>query len=94
MRHALRHAAMLALGHVSLLGIITHTRSGALQSDSGVMRNAATALNGEVLAPMRKAEAEITLGVVAARNGDIDQALAFGRDALLRRNCLSGRFRY
>jgi tetratricopeptide (TPR) repeat protein len=42
----------------------------------------ATTLNGEVLAPMRKAEAEITLGVVAARSGDIDQALAFGRAAL------------
>ncbi|MFJ1542482.1 XRE family transcriptional regulator [Micromonospora chalcea] len=32
--------------------------------------------------PMRNAEARITLGVVAARNGDLDQAVSYGRRAL------------
>src|SRR5262249_20396189 len=33
-------------------------------------------------APMRMAEARLTLGVIAARDGDIDEALARGRQAL------------
>jgi hypothetical protein len=32
--------------------------------------------------PMRIAEAEITLGVVAAREGDLDEAVVHGRRAL------------
>lgn len=32
--------------------------------------------------PMRIAEAQVTLGVVAAREGDLDEAVAFGRRAL------------
>ncbi|MEU9516775.1 XRE family transcriptional regulator [Micromonospora sp. NPDC048169] len=32
--------------------------------------------------PMRNAEARITLGVVAARSGDLDQAVSYGRRAL------------
>lgn len=32
--------------------------------------------------PMRNAEARVTLGVVAARRGDLDQAVAYGRRAL------------
>lgn len=32
--------------------------------------------------PMRNAEARITLGVVAARSGDLDQAVSYGRQAL------------
>lgn len=32
--------------------------------------------------PMRNAEARITLGVVAARGGDLDQAVSYGRRAL------------
>lgn len=32
--------------------------------------------------PMRNAEARITLGVVAARTGDLDQAVSYGRRAL------------
>ena len=31
---------------------------------------------------MRKAEAELTLGVIAARNGTVEEALAYGRNAL------------
>lgn len=42
----------------------------------------AVAPDGTVLAPMRKAESELTLGVVAARNGDVDQAIAYGQSAL------------
>lgn len=33
--------------------------------------------------PMRNAEARITLGVVAARGGDLDQAVSYGRRALV-----------
>ncbi|GAA0640172.1 hypothetical protein GCM10010174_73010 [Kutzneria viridogrisea] len=55
----------------------------------GVDRRAA-ALAGEVIAtdagagrsPMRLAEAHLTLGVAAARAGDLEQALAHGRTAL------------
>ncbi|SCG39644.1 hypothetical protein GA0070623_0572 [Micromonospora rifamycinica] len=32
--------------------------------------------------PMRNAEARVTLGVVAARSGDLERAVAYGRDAL------------
>jgi hypothetical protein len=41
-----------------------------------------TAADGTPLSPMRKAEAEITLGVVAARNGDLEGAISCGRQAL------------
>lgn len=41
-----------------------------------------TALDGTVTAPMRKAESELTLGVVAARRGQLDEALAYGHAAL------------
>jgi transcriptional regulator with XRE-family HTH domain len=38
--------------------------------------------DGTVLRPMRVAEAEITLGVLAARAGDLDSAIGAGRRAL------------
>lgn len=38
--------------------------------------------DGTVLRPMRVAEAEITLGVLAARSGDLEAAIAAGRRAL------------
>lgn len=38
--------------------------------------------DGTEHSPMRAAEARITLGVVAARQGDLEQALAIGTDAL------------
>lgn len=38
--------------------------------------------DGSERAPMRTAEARITLGVVAARQGDVDQATAYGEQAL------------
>ncbi len=41
-----------------------------------------TAPDGSNLSPMRKAEAEITLGVIRARNGSLDEALEYGRQAL------------
>lgn len=34
------------------------------------------------MSPMRKAEAELTLGVVAARQGDLDEATSLGIRAL------------
>jgi tetratricopeptide (TPR) repeat protein len=37
---------------------------------------------GRELSPMRNAEARITLGVIAAREGDLEQAVACGRRAL------------
>jgi hypothetical protein len=41
-----------------------------------------TDFDGSERAPMRTAEARITLGVVAARQGDVDQATAYGEHAL------------
>lgn len=43
---------------------------------------AGTDFDGTERAPMRIAEARFTLGVVAAREGDLDTALAFGEKAL------------
>jgi len=41
-----------------------------------------TSPDGLVVAPMRKAEAELTLGVIAARRGDVDEASSLGIRAL------------
>jgi hypothetical protein len=41
-----------------------------------------TGPDGSNLSPMRKAEAELTLGVIAARNGALDDALTYGQHAL------------
>ncbi|MCY9787955.1 XRE family transcriptional regulator [Nocardiopsis sp. EMB25] len=38
--------------------------------------------SGKVISPMRAAEALVTKGVVAARSGDLDAAIAHGRQAL------------
>jgi tetratricopeptide (TPR) repeat protein len=43
---------------------------------------AATDLAGIEVKPMRTAEARVTLGVVAARSGDLDAAVRHGREAL------------
>lgn len=43
---------------------------------------AGTDFDGTERAPMRNAEARVTLGVVAARAGDLDTALAYGEQAL------------
>lgn len=42
----------------------------------------ATDWSGSLVAPMRAAEAYVTKGVVAARSGDLDSALDYGRQAL------------
>ncbi|MFB4275688.1 XRE family transcriptional regulator [Nonomuraea sp. MTCD27] len=41
-----------------------------------------TASDGTELAPMRISEARLTLGVVAARRGDVEQAISYGRQSL------------
>ena len=43
---------------------------------------AGTDFDGTERAPMRLAEARITLGVVAARQGDLEQAISHGEHAL------------
>lgn len=43
---------------------------------------ASTGFNNHDRWPMRIAEAHVTLGVVAAREGDLDEAVAYGRRAL------------
>ncbi|WP_345653520.1 XRE family transcriptional regulator [Streptomyces tremellae] len=43
---------------------------------------AGTDFDGMERSPMRNAEARVTLGVVAAREGDLDTALAYGEKAL------------
>jgi hypothetical protein len=42
-----------------------------------------TDATGTERSPMRKAEARVTLGVVAARHGDLEQAIDYGRRALV-----------
>ncbi|WP_404870963.1 tetratricopeptide repeat protein (plasmid) [Kitasatospora griseola] len=49
---------------------------------AGEVIRASTDFDGTERAPMRIAEARVTLGVVAARDGDLDTALAFGERAL------------
>ncbi len=47
-----------------------------------------TAADGTIISPMRTAEAELTLGVVAARRGELGQALEYGHRALsISRRC-------
>lgn len=41
-----------------------------------------THFDGSARKPMRVAEAKVTLGVVAARSGDLEQAVALGQEAL------------
>jgi tetratricopeptide (TPR) repeat protein len=43
---------------------------------------AGTAFDGHERSPMRNAEAKVTLGVVAARGGDLEQAVNYGKLAL------------
>jgi tetratricopeptide (TPR) repeat protein len=52
------------------------------QQIAGEVIRAGTDFDGTERAPMRIAEARITLGVVAARAGDLDTALSFGDQAL------------
>ena len=41
-----------------------------------------TTFDGTNVSPMRTAEAELTLGVIAARNGTVEEALAYGQNAV------------
>jgi hypothetical protein len=43
---------------------------------------ASTDLDGKGRAPIRLAEARVTLGVIAAREGDLDEAISYGERAL------------
>ncbi|GAA3372485.1 hypothetical protein GCM10017744_104170 [Streptomyces antimycoticus] len=49
---------------------------------AGEVIRAGTDFDGTERSPMRIAEARVTLGVVAAREGDLDSALAYGERAL------------
>jgi tetratricopeptide (TPR) repeat protein len=49
---------------------------------AGEVIRASTDFDGTERAPMRTAEARITLGVVAARQGDVEQAVHYGERAL------------
>ena len=49
---------------------------------AGEVIQASTDFDGKERAPMRLAEARITLGVVAARQGDLDEAVSQGQHAL------------
>ena len=42
----------------------------------------ATEFDGSVRKPMRVAEANVTMGVIAARSGSLEEAVAYGRKAL------------
>jgi transcriptional regulator with XRE-family HTH domain len=49
---------------------------------AGEVIRTSTDYDGTERKPMRTAEARVTLGVVAARNGDLDGAITYGRQAL------------
>jgi transcriptional regulator with XRE-family HTH domain/tetratricopeptide (TPR) repeat protein len=49
---------------------------------AGEVIRAHTSADGVELAPMRISEAKLTLGVIAARQGDIEQAVGYGRQSL------------
>ncbi|MCF6467420.1 XRE family transcriptional regulator [Nonomuraea sp. MG754425] len=49
---------------------------------AGEVIRAHTSADGEELAPMRISEARLTLGVIAARRGDIEQAMSYGHRSL------------
>lgn len=46
------------------------------------MLRAGTDFDGSERSPIRNAEARVTLGVTAAREGDLEQALTMGERAL------------
>jgi tetratricopeptide (TPR) repeat protein len=49
---------------------------------AGEVIRAGTGFDGHERSPMRNAEAQVTLGVVAARRGDLEQAVSYGEKAL------------
>ncbi|MHB1431770.1 MAG: hypothetical protein ACYCVZ_06620 [Streptosporangiaceae bacterium] len=49
---------------------------------AGEVLHASTDLDGTERSPMRAAEARLTLAVVAARQGDVEQAVTYGQHAL------------
>ena len=46
------------------------------------MISAGTSYDGRERSPLRNAEARVTLGVIAARDGDLEEAVNFGEQAL------------
>jgi tetratricopeptide (TPR) repeat protein len=56
--------------------------NGLAQMYADEVIRSCTDFDGTERKPMRNAQARITLGVVAARNGDLDAALSLGRAAL------------
>lgn len=65
-----------------------HDDDRAAEYAAEVLRPGA-AIDGEDTSPMRMSEARLTLGVVAARRGDLDEAAAYGADAFRAdRKCL------
>lgn len=60
--------------------IVGEDRLATMYADE-VIRNS-TNLDGTLRKPMRVAEAEITLGVAAAREGDVESAVSYGQRAL------------
>jgi hypothetical protein len=46
------------------------------------INSAGASYDGQERSPMRNAEARVTLGVIAARNGDLERAVDLGEQAL------------
>src|SRR5699024_10878392 len=59
--------------------VADHTRADALADD---VIERGTDWSGQVVSPMRCAEALVTKGVVAAHQGDLDAAVSYGARAL------------
>ena len=58
------------------------TENKLAETYAGEVLRLGTDATGTELSPMRNAEARVTLGVIAARQGDLEQALDYGQRAL------------
>jgi hypothetical protein len=80
----LGHRGERPLGRPMLTGALVGNDTLAEMHARETIRKV-TSFDGRDLSPMRTAEAQITLGVVAARRGDLDAAAEFGAKALDKR---------
>ena len=61
----------------------TENRLAKTYAEDAIRRG--TGYDGTERAPMQIAQAHVTLGVVSARQGDLEEAISYGRNALHRK---------
>jgi hypothetical protein len=59
-----------------------HSRGEGAETYAKEIIRAGTGFDGTERSPMRNAEARVTLGVLAARRGELEQAISYGERAL------------